>query len=149
MTAEPESANKRFSDPMKIRVAAPVRFAARPTSVIGLLGPRAADTLRSVGASDVPADRESHVIVSLAGTEARIVRAGDLPANGFALHVAPPGAEVMTFHQLCDRRLRAAGTRVDYGAADAFDAMARAFARLPVDEAARVDELVIDEGQDM
>ena len=70
------------------------------------------------------------------------------PLADHLAQMAPPGAEVVTFHQLCDRRLRAAGTRIDYGAADAFGAMEREFARLPVDEVARVDELVIDEGSE-
>jgi tRNA-modifying protein YgfZ len=79
----------------RYRVAAPVRFAARPTAVFGLLGPRAADTLRSIGATDVPTDPEAHAVSSLAGTEVRIVRAGDLPASGYALHVAPEGADAV------------------------------------------------------
>jgi len=79
----------------RYRVAAPVRFAARPTTVLGLLGPRAADTLRSIAATDVPTDPEAHAVSSLAGTEVRIVRAGDLPASGYALHVAPEGADAV------------------------------------------------------
>lgn len=79
----------------RYRVAAPVRFAARPTTVLGLLGPRAAETLRAVGATHVPADPESHAVATVAGHEARIVRAGELPANGFALHVGPEGADAV------------------------------------------------------
>lgn len=79
----------------RYRVAAPVRFAARPTVVLGALGPRAADTLRSMGATEVPSEAESHALASIGGHEIRIVRAGDLPARGYALHVAPEAAEAV------------------------------------------------------
>jgi folate-binding protein YgfZ len=79
----------------RYRVAAPVLFQARPLAVLGLLGPRAAEVLRSLGAADAPADRESHVVVPLAGHESRVIRAGDLPADGLAIHVAPEGAEAV------------------------------------------------------
>jgi hypothetical protein len=62
--------------------------------------------------------------------------------------VAPAEVEVATFHQLCDRRLRAAGQRVEFGGGSVFDELERRFAALPVDEAERVDDLVVDEGQD-
>lgn len=62
-------------------------------------------------------------------------------------HVAPAGVEVATFHQLCDRRLRATGFRPDFSAPDAFDDLAQRFAALDGRDD-RVDELVIDEGQD-
>ena len=94
----------------RYRVAAPVRLAARPTTVLGLLGPRAADALRSIGASEVPADRESHVVSSLGGSEVRIVRAGELPADGYALHAPPEGAEAVR------EELLAAGAAVLDGA---------------------------------
>jgi folate-binding protein YgfZ len=80
----------------RYRVAAPVRFAVRPTAVIGLLGPQAADVLRALGATEVPAGRESHALATVAGREVRVVRAGDLPAEGFALHAAPDDAEAVT-----------------------------------------------------
>jgi folate-binding protein YgfZ len=75
------------------RVAAPVRFARRPTAVLALLGPRARDVLRAAGA-EVPAlaAEESHAAVALGGGQARVVRAGDLPAEGLVLHVAPETA---------------------------------------------------------
>ncbi|HEX7156536.1 MAG TPA: ATP-binding domain-containing protein [Burkholderiaceae bacterium] len=61
--------------------------------------------------------------------------------------IAAAGAEVSTFHQLCDRRLRAAGATPDFTRPDAFDELARRFAELdPGDDA--VDELIVDEGQD-
>jgi hypothetical protein len=62
--------------------------------------------------------------------------------------IAPRGAEVANFHQLCERRMRAAGEAVDFRAPGIFDTMAARMAALPVRLEDRVDELVIDEGQD-
>jgi hypothetical protein len=56
--------------------------------------------------------------------------------------------EVAAFHQLCDRRLRARGERIDFGRSNAFNELATRFAGLPVTDEERVDDLVIDEGQD-
>jgi len=70
------------------------------------------------------------------------------PLADHVSRVVPEPAEVATFHQLCDRRLRAAGQRVDYAAPNAFQAMEERFAQLGVDAAEEVDELIIDEGQD-
>jgi folate-binding protein YgfZ len=98
------------------RVAAPVRFAGRPTSVLGLLGPRALDVLRATGA-EVPdlAAEESHALVSIGGHPVRVVRAGDLPAGGLALHVAPEDAAAVR------EALAAAGARTV--GRDALDAL--------------------------
>lgn len=62
--------------------------------------------------------------------------------------LAPDGTQVASFHQLCDRRLRAAGEAIDYRQPEAFAHIEERFGALPVAEADRVDELVIDEGQD-
>jgi len=70
------------------------------------------------------------------------------PLADHLARLAPEGAEIASFHQLCDRRLRAAGEPIDYRAPDAFVRIEERFAALPLDEAQRVDELVIDEGQD-
>lgn len=56
--------------------------------------------------------------------------------------------EVAAFHQLCDRRLRARGERIEFGRPQAFNELATRFAALPVTNEERVDDLVIDEGQD-
>ena len=56
--------------------------------------------------------------------------------------------EVAAFHQLCDRRLRARGERIEFGRPQAFNELAARFAALPVADEERVDDLVIDEGQD-
>jgi hypothetical protein len=87
------------------------------------------------------------------------VRAGRRPlyvcynrplADHFAL-IAPPGGEVATYHQLCDRRLRAAGRTPAFGAPNAFRRLEADFAALVAAEPApawRFDELIVDEGQD-
>lgn len=68
------------------------------------------------------------------------------PLADHIARIAPAGAEVTTYHQLCDRLLSAAGQPPDFGNGDTFARMERDFARLPV--APRVDELIVDEGQD-
>jgi hypothetical protein len=70
------------------------------------------------------------------------------PLADHLAHVAPPEIEIATFHQLCDRRLRAAGERVEFTGSAVFDELERRFAVLEVKEEERVDDLVIDEGQD-
>ena len=74
------------------RVAAPVRFAARPTSVLALLGPRGTRVLGAAGVDSPPVSPEAHQVVTIAGHPVRLVRAGDLPGGGFVLHVAPESA---------------------------------------------------------
>ena len=71
------------------RVAAPVRFAARPTRVLALLGPGAEPLLSAVGIDSPPASPEAHQAAAIAGHPVRLVRAGDLPGGGFVLHAAP------------------------------------------------------------
>jgi tRNA-modifying protein YgfZ len=77
------------------RVAAPVRFRREDALVIGLVGARAADVLAAVGAESPAPPPESHAIVSIAGTAVRVVRAGDLPAGGFVLHVTPAARDAV------------------------------------------------------
>jgi tRNA-modifying protein YgfZ len=74
------------------RVAAPVRFAHRPTVVLALLGSGAPARLRDAGI-EPPADPESHAAARLADRAVEVVRAGDLPGVGFVLHVDPADAE--------------------------------------------------------
>jgi len=85
------------------RVAAPVRFAARPTSVLALLGPRGARVLSAAGVDSPPVGLEAHQVVAIAGHPVRLVRAGDLPGGGFVLHAAPESAAAVW------EALRAAG----------------------------------------
>jgi hypothetical protein len=70
------------------------------------------------------------------------------PLADHMARIAPAEVEVASYHQLCDRRLRAAGQPIDYGRPGAFVDMETRFAELPIDAEAQVDELVIDEGQD-
>ena len=71
------------------RVAAPVRFARREVAVFGVFGPRAADVLRAAGADPADLRPEGHRVTSPGGAPLRVVRAGDLPAEGYALHADP------------------------------------------------------------
>jgi folate-binding protein YgfZ len=73
------------------RVAAPVRFRVVPTTIVGLIGPRAEEVLRA-GGVEAPEAPGSHVRASFHGVEARVARAADLPPRGFAIHVAPEAA---------------------------------------------------------
>ncbi len=70
------------------------------------------------------------------------------PLADHLAQVAPKAAEVVSFHQLADRRLRARGETINYREAGVFDATAARFAALPVAADERVDELIVDEGQD-
>lgn len=70
------------------------------------------------------------------------------PLADHLTRLAPDGSEVTSFHQLCDRRLRAAGEAIDYRQPNAFAQIEERFGMLPVRPPERFDELVIDEGQD-
>ncbi|HTT13009.1 MAG TPA: ATP-binding domain-containing protein [Burkholderiaceae bacterium] len=70
------------------------------------------------------------------------------PLADHLARVAPAEVEIATFHQLCDRRLRAAGERLEFAGPAAFEELERRFAQLPVREEERVDDLIVDEGQD-
>lgn len=96
------------------RVAAPVRFAPRPVSVLALAGPGAEAVLRRAGVAAPPAAPESHQAASLGGVALRVVRAGDLPGGGFVLH-APPEEARAAWEALVAAGARPAG-------ADALDA---------------------------
>ncbi len=62
--------------------------------------------------------------------------------------LAPGGATVATYHQLCDQVLRASGTAVDFTRPDAFARLEAGFAALEPPPDWRCDELIVDEGQD-
>ena len=85
------------------RVAAPVRFAVRPTAVVAVLGPEARNVLAAAGLAVGDLPLQGHQSGRIAGWEARVQRAGDLPARGFAVHVAPEGAAAV------EQALRSAG----------------------------------------
>ncbi len=71
------------------RVAAPVRFRRQEAEVMALVGPRAAAVLRDAGAAVPELAPESHAMIAIGGAPVRVTRAGDLPAGGLVLHVAP------------------------------------------------------------
>jgi folate-binding protein YgfZ len=77
------------------RVGAPVRFATRPASVLGVFGPGAGERLTAAGAGPLPDRPESHREASVGGRPVRLVRASDLPGGGFVLHAAPEAAEAV------------------------------------------------------
>jgi folate-binding protein YgfZ len=85
------------------RVAAPVRFAVRPAAVVAVLGPDARGVLAVAGCPVGDLPLQGHVSGRIAEWEARVQRAGDLPAGGFVVHVAPQGAAAV------ETALRAAG----------------------------------------
>ena len=60
----------------------------------------------------------------------------------------PPGGEVATYHQLCDRVLRSGGLLPDFSAPDAFLRLEQGFADAEPGDAWRFDTLIVDEGQD-
>lgn len=62
--------------------------------------------------------------------------------------IAPPSGEIATYHQLCDRVLRAHGEVPDFRQPDAFARLETRFGELDPGEAWRFDELIVDEGQD-
>jgi hypothetical protein len=62
--------------------------------------------------------------------------------------IAPDASRVFTYHQWCERRLRNAGRTIEFGGPDSFARMEREAAELPVDPRERVDDLIVDEGQD-
>jgi folate-binding protein YgfZ len=75
------------------RVAAPVRFARPPAHLLAVVGPTARETFARAGA--VVADGmagEDHTLASLGGEEVRIVRASDLPGEGWIVQARNEGA---------------------------------------------------------
>jgi folate-binding protein YgfZ len=73
------------------RVAAPVRFRPRPTSVLALLGPGAGPVLGEAGALLPDLAEESHLSLELGGQAVLVARAHDLP-RAYVIHAAPEGA---------------------------------------------------------
>ena len=97
------------------RVAAPVRFAVRPTSVLALLGPGGPRVLAAVGIGSPPASPEAHQEATIADHPLRLVRAGDLPGGGLVVHVTLENAADVW------KALRAAGAHP--AGHDALDAL--------------------------
>lgn len=70
------------------------------------------------------------------------------PLADHMAQLAPPGCEVATYHQLCDRAARLRGEKPDFTAPGVFRALEERFAAEPPHERLRFDELIVDEGQD-
>jgi folate-binding protein YgfZ len=87
------------------KVAAPVRFKARATVVLGLLGPKAPDVVRRAGTDAPDPGPGAHARVSLAGRTVVLAHASDLPGGGWVAHVSPEDAAAVR------EALRAAGAR--------------------------------------
>src|SRR5262249_42449946 len=68
------------------KVGAPVRFALKPTAILGLVGPKGRDALARAGAEMPELAPESYVAVTIAGQPALVARASDLPAQSHVLH---------------------------------------------------------------
>jgi folate-binding protein YgfZ len=90
------------------RVAAPVRFAVRQAALVAVVGPRADAVVSAACGTLPPATAEAHVTAALAGHPVRLVRAGDLPRGGIALHV-PLGGVQAAWDALCAAGARALG----------------------------------------
>jgi len=81
-----------------------------------------------------------------AGRSARYV-CFNRPLADHVARVAPGETQASTFHQLCERQLRAAGLAPDFGQPNVFEELVTRYAALAKGEE-QVDELVVDEGQD-
>jgi folate-binding protein YgfZ len=78
------------------KVGAPVRFAPGKAAVLAVFGPRAAASLQAAGVAALPvAASEAHLKAELGGTSVRVVRASDLPGEGFVLHVPEDATEAV------------------------------------------------------
>ncbi|PMS38696.1 nuclease-like protein [Trinickia symbiotica] len=70
------------------------------------------------------------------------------PLADHIARVAPAGAKVANYHQLCDAVARDAGWLPDFQTTDVFARLERAFADAPISDNWRFDVLIVDEGQD-
>ena len=70
------------------------------------------------------------------------------PLADHLAQIAPREAEVLTYHQLCDRTVRANGVVPDFTHAGIFREIEAGFAAAPVHDGMRYTDLLVDEGQD-
>ncbi|KVN98643.1 ATP-dependent helicase [Burkholderia ubonensis] len=70
------------------------------------------------------------------------------PLADYIARIAPSGAKIANYHQLCDWVARDGGYTPDFDAPDAFGRLEARFAQTPVPERWRFDVLIVDEGQD-
>lgn len=61
---------------------------------------------------------------------------------------APAGAQVFSYHQWCQHRIRATGEKIDFSRDGVFDWLTERSVQLPVRDSEVTDCLIIDEGQD-
>ncbi|PLZ03808.1 nuclease [Burkholderia sp. WAC0059] len=70
------------------------------------------------------------------------------PLADHIARVAPPGAKVANYHQLCDWVARDGGHVPDFDGPDVFGQLEKRFAQTPIGARWQFDVLVVDEGQD-
>ncbi|CAN7675912.1 ATP-dependent helicase [Trinickia sp. LjRoot230] len=70
------------------------------------------------------------------------------PLADHIARVAPDGAKVANYHQLCDWVARDVGRAPDFQSADVFSRLEAVFAEAPIAEHWQFDVLIVDEGQD-
>jgi hypothetical protein len=70
------------------------------------------------------------------------------PLADHIARVAPEGAKVANYHQLCDWVARDVGAAQDFQTSDAFSRLEAVFADAPIGERWTFDVLIVDEGQD-
>jgi len=70
------------------------------------------------------------------------------PLADHIVRVAPEGAKVANYHQLCDWIARDVGAAPDFQAPDVFGRLEAAFAEAPIADRWKFDVLIGDEGQD-
>ncbi|HEY2941885.1 MAG TPA: hypothetical protein VGN09_05595 [Vicinamibacteria bacterium] len=85
------------------RVTTLARFEPQADAVLALLGAEAGAVLARAGAENPPIEPEAHTLARLTRAPVRVVRAGDLPGDGFVLHVPSRAVEPVA------AALRAAG----------------------------------------
>jgi folate-binding protein YgfZ len=78
------------------KVGAPVRFAVRATTVLGLIGPRGREALGALGLETPDLAAEGHVGGAIAGHDVLLARASDLPASSLVIHVEPSAGHVVS-----------------------------------------------------
>ncbi|MEX3929599.1 ATP-binding domain-containing protein [Paraburkholderia sp. BR10936] len=70
------------------------------------------------------------------------------PLADHIAQLAPPGAKVATYHQLCDWVARDGGHVPDFASPGTFDDLVQRFGEMPIAERWQFDVLIVDEGQD-
>jgi folate-binding protein YgfZ len=95
------------------KVAAPVRFQVKATAVLTLFGPEAETVFARAGGEAPVEGAEAHRDTTLDGCAVRVVRAGDLPAQGLVFHVAETDAEAVRLRLIAEGALEATTDSLD------------------------------------